>query len=99
MLRSTCEFEISRVSGLGGRPMSWLGKILTFLVLIGACVWAFFTIQAFVTRTNWQARAAELEKRLKESEDARQKEYRESQSNQDALVRLYKAEKSLSDDL
>ena len=79
--------------------MSWLGKILTFLVLIAACVWAFFTIQAYVTRTNWQARAAELEKRLKESEDARQKEYREGQSNLDAMVRLYKAEKSLSDDL
>lgn len=78
--------------------MSWLGKILTFLVLIGACVWAFFTVQVYVTRTNWKTRADAFEKAFKESEEARQKEYRESQANRDALVRLYAAEKSLSDD-
>lgn len=79
--------------------MSWLGKILTFLVLIGACVWAFFTVQAFATRTNWQARAVAYEKAFKDSEEARQKEYRQSQADRDALVRLYAAEKSLVDDL
>ena len=79
--------------------MSWLGKILTFLVLIGACVWAFFTVQAFATRTNWQARAVAYEKAFKESEEARQKEYRDNQAGRDALARLYAAEKSLADDL
>ena len=79
--------------------MSWLGKILTFLVLIGACVWAFFTVQAFATRTNWKARADAYEKAFKDSEEARQKEYRQSQADRDALVRLYAAEKSLVDDL
>ena len=79
--------------------MSWLGKILTFLVLIGACVWAFFTVQVYATRTNWKARADAYEKAFKESEEARQKEARDNQSGRDALARLYAAEKSLADDL
>lgn len=79
--------------------MSWLGKILTFLVLIGACVWAFFTVQVYATRTNWKARADAYEKAFKESEEARQKEARDNAAGRDALARLYAAEKSLSDDL
>ncbi|HSQ58310.1 MAG TPA: hypothetical protein VLM40_21495 [Gemmata sp.] len=37
--------------------MTWLGKILTFVVMIGAVVWAYFTAQAFVTRVNWKTEA------------------------------------------
>ena len=79
--------------------MSWLGKILTFLVLIAACVWAFLTVQAFATRTNWKVRADAYEKAFKESEDARQREYRDNQVTRDALARLTAAEKSRADDL
>jgi hypothetical protein len=79
--------------------MSWFGKILTFLVLIGACVWAYFTANVYATRTNWKARADAYEKAFKESEDARQKEARDNQSGREALTRLYAAEKSRADDL
>ena len=48
--------------------MTWFGKILTFVVLIGSCVWAYFTVNAYVTRTNWKVRADNFEKAYKESE-------------------------------
>ncbi len=79
--------------------MSWLGKILTFLVLVAACVWVFFTVQAYATRTNWKVRADAYEKAFKESEDARQKEYRDNQAARDALARVNAAERSRADDL
>jgi hypothetical protein len=79
--------------------MSWIGKIMAFLVLIGACVWAYFTVAVYVTRTNWKVRADGYEKAFKESEDARQKEYRDFQANREALVRMVAAEKSRADDL
>jgi hypothetical protein len=34
--------------------MTWLGKILTFVVMIGTVVWAYFTVQSYVTRVNWK---------------------------------------------
>jgi hypothetical protein len=34
--------------------MTWLGKILTFVVMLGAVVWAYFTVQSYVTRVNWK---------------------------------------------
>ncbi|QJW96269.1 hypothetical protein [Frigoriglobus tundricola] len=79
--------------------MSWLGKILTFLVLVAACVWVFFTVQAYATRTNWKVRADAYEKAFKESEEARQKEYRDNQATRDALARVNAAERSRADDL
>lgn len=79
--------------------MTWLGKILTFLVLIGAVVWAYLTVNAFVTRNNWKARADGFEKAFKESEAARQEDFRAAQVNREALARLYAAEKSRGDDL
>ena len=79
--------------------MSMFGKILTFLVLIAACVWAYFTVSAYVTRTNWKVRADNYEKAFKESEAARDKEHREFQANKEALVRLYAAEKGRGDGL
>ena len=78
--------------------MSVLGKILTFLVLIGALVWAYFTVNVYVTRTNWKVRADNYKKAFEESEAAREKEFRAFQSDREALVRLYAAEKSRADD-
>ena len=34
--------------------MTWLGKILTIVVMLGAVVWAYFTVQSYVTRVNWK---------------------------------------------
>jgi hypothetical protein len=79
--------------------MSWFGKILTFLVLIGAIVWMSFTVNVYVTRTNWKVRADSFEKAFKESEAAREREFRDNQANREAVVRMYAAEKSRADDL
>lgn len=79
--------------------MSLLGKILTFVVLIAACVWAYFTVNAYATRTNWKVRADAYEKAFKESEAARDKEFREYQANKEALVRMHAAEQSRANGL
>jgi hypothetical protein len=79
--------------------MSTFGKILTFLVFIGALVWAYFTVNVYATRTNWKVRADNFEKSFRESEAARDKEYREFEANKAALVRLYQTEKTRADDL
>ena len=78
--------------------MSWLGKILAFLVLIGTVVWAAFTVNAYATRTNWKVRADAYEKAFKESEAAREKEFRDNQASREWVLRMYTAEKSRADD-
>jgi hypothetical protein len=78
--------------------MSWLGKILTFLVFIGAVVWAYFTVSVYATRTNWKVRADTYEKAFKESEANREKESRDNQVALEALKRLYAAEKTRSEE-
>jgi hypothetical protein len=67
--------------------MTWLGKILTFVVMVMAVVTMFFTAQAFVTRTAWQARADDATAKLKQSEDLRRQEERRHQAEVDALRR------------
>jgi hypothetical protein len=79
--------------------MSWLGRILTFLVFIGAVIWAYFTVNVYVTRTNWKVRADAFEQAKKESEANREREMRDNQANREALVRMYAAEKSRGDEL
>jgi len=74
--------------------MSWFGKILTFVVLIASFIWAYFTVNAYATRTNWKVRADAYEKAFRESEDARQREFRDFQSSREALVRMRDAEKT-----
>ena len=78
--------------------MSVFGKILTFLVLIAACVWAYFTVTVYVTRTNWKARADNYAQALKDSEREREKEANEFRAAKEHLTRLYAAEKSRADD-
>jgi hypothetical protein len=79
--------------------MSWIGKILTFIVLIGAVVWMYFTVSTYAGRTNWKARADAFEKAAKESEANREREMRDNQLAREALVRLYRAEKERADQL
>lgn len=68
--------------------MTWLGKILAFVVMIGAGVWAYFTVQAYVTRTNWKAELERYKTALAQSESARRTEAARHQSGEDALKRL-----------
>lgn len=79
--------------------MSWFGKILTFLVFIGAGVWAYFSAAAFVTRTNWQVRADQYKKAFEDSEKFREKEARASAAALAALNQLYDAEKKRVEEL
>lgn len=77
--------------------MSWLGKIMTWLVLIGSVVWGYFTVNAYVTRVNWKTRADTYEKAFKESEAAREKEFRDNQLARAAAMRMYVAERDRAD--
>jgi hypothetical protein len=79
--------------------MSWFGKILTFLVFIGAGVWAYFAAAAFVTRTNWQVRADQYKKAFEDSEKFREKEARANAAALAALNQLYDAEKKRVEEL
>jgi hypothetical protein len=54
--------------------MTWLGKILTIVIFVGALVWAYFTIQSHVLATNWKVerdryKAAYDEARAKRQDD------------------------------
>lgn len=79
--------------------MSWLGKILAFLVLIGSVVWAAFTVNAYATRTNWKARADAYEKAYRDSEENRKKEARDYAAGREAAVRMATVAQSRADDL
>lgn len=79
--------------------MSWLGKILTFLVLIASLVWVYFTVTTYVTRTNWKARADSYEKALKDSEAARLSEQKTLEGEVAKMARLLKAEQDRATEL
>ena len=79
--------------------MSWLGKILTFLVLIASVVWAALTVSAYVTRTNWKVRADTYQAALKQSEDNRIAEQRKWEAEKAQLVSILEKEKGTTTDL
>lgn len=79
--------------------MSWLGKIMAFLVLIASVVWMALTVNVYVARTNWKARADATEKALKESEANRRTELNETRAEVQRLERLLAAERSRTADL
>lgn len=79
--------------------MSWLGKILAFLVLVGSVVWAAFTVNVYATRTNWKARADAYEKAYRDSEENRKKEARDYAAGREAAVRMAAVAQGRADDL
>jgi hypothetical protein len=79
--------------------MSWLGKILTFVVFLGACVWAYFTVNVYVTRTNWKAETEKYKKAYQDAIAAREKDHREAQAEKEAYARMYAAELNRADGL
>jgi hypothetical protein len=75
--------------------MTWLGKILTFVVMVGTVVWGYLTVQAYVTRVNWKT---ELEReRVAHRETAKRVEsdYRLFKAREDALIRANSEQKAL----
>ena len=55
--------------------MTWLGKILTIVIFLGALVWAFFTVQNYVLRTNWKTEYDKYKAAYKEASTKRQEDY------------------------
>jgi len=67
--------------------MTWLGKILTFVIFVGALVWAYFTVQAYVARTNWKVERDRYKAAYDEARNRRQDDYNRSLAVEDALRR------------
>ena len=79
--------------------MTWFGKILTILVLIGVAVWAYLTVQAYVTRTNWKTEAEKYKELYRKAVAAREDEYNRNRSSEDAQRRLLATEQRKSEGL
>jgi hypothetical protein len=67
--------------------MTWLGKILTIVVMLGALVWAYLTIQAFVLRTNWKVERDKYKAAYEEAKAKRQDDYNRYLAGEEALRR------------
>lgn len=68
--------------------MTWLGKILTFVVMLAAVVWMYFTVQAYATRTNWKVEYEKLKEASVKSAAAQTAVVNLHQTEEDALRRL-----------
>lgn len=75
--------------------MTWLGKILTMVVLLVSLVGVWMTALAWSTRTNWKTSSDKYSAALKESETERKREYDASQARvADLTAQLAEAKKS-----
>ena len=79
--------------------MTWLGKILTFLVLIAAVATMWFVATVYVTRTNWKNQADMYKTALAEAHKAREAEYKVYMAENDALRRQIATEQEKSSGL
>lgn len=79
--------------------MTWLGKILTFVVMIAAVAWMYFTVQAYVTRTNWKTALEGWQDSYNKLSKARDIEVERNRANEDHLRRLIENEKTRSEGL
>src|SRR6186997_1428344 len=77
--------------------MTWLGKILTFLIFLGALVWAYFTVQTFVLRTNWKTEADNYKKAYNEARQKREDDVKRYYVAEDALRRQLAIEQARND--
>jgi len=72
--------------------MTWIGKILSVLVMVVALAGMWFTVSAYVARTNWKAQADTYKVAYEQAKAAVESEHRLHQSEKDALRRDYDAE-------
>jgi hypothetical protein len=79
--------------------MTWLGKILTFVVMIGVIIWMYFTVQAYATRTNWKTEYETAKANEKAATEAFIAASNRSRSSEDALKRLLVVEQTRTADL
>lgn len=76
--------------------MTWLGKILVFVVLILALAWMWLTATDYATRVNWKAQRDMYKKSFDEAVAARESDYRRHQAElESSLRKLDSAEKEL----
>ena len=59
--------------------MTWLGKILTIVVMVVSLVWVYMTALAWSTRANWKTSADKYRVALDESEELRRQEYEDTE--------------------
>jgi hypothetical protein len=79
--------------------MTWLGKILTFVVMLAAIIWMYFSVQAYATRTNWKTEYENAKANEKAATAAHAAELNRSRANEDALKRLLVNEQVRTEDL
>ena len=68
--------------------MTWLGKILTFVIFLTALVWVYFTIQNYVLRTNWKVERDRYKAAYDELRTRRDDEYKRHLESEEELRRL-----------
>lgn len=67
--------------------MTWLGKILTIVIFLGALVWAFFTVQNYVLRTNWRTEYEKYKAAYKDASAKRQEDENRHRAAEELLRR------------
>jgi hypothetical protein len=76
--------------------MTWLGKILVFVVMLMALAWVWLTATDYTTRVNWKAQRDTYEKGFKEAVAARDSDHRRHQAE---LASLYQKTESVEKEL
>jgi len=68
--------------------MTWLGKILTIVIFLGALVWAYFTVQNYVLRTNWKVERDRYKDAYDKMRAARDEDHKRHIATEEELRRL-----------
>ena len=76
--------------------MTWLGKILVFVVMLMALAWVWLTATDYTTRVNWKAQRDAYKKGFDEAVAARDSDYKRHQAE---LAALNQKSESLEKDL
>jgi hypothetical protein len=74
--------------------MTWLGKILTILVFLGALVWIFLNVQSYALSTNWKNEYDRWRGAYKDAQAKREDDYRARTTAEDALIRQLNHERN-----
>src|SRR5437764_6968769 len=67
--------------------MTWLGKILVFVVMLLALAWVWLTATDYSTRVNWKAQRDVYKKSFEEAVAARESDYRRHQAELESSYR------------
>jgi len=79
--------------------MTWLGKILTIVIFIGALVWGYLTIQSHVLATNWKFERDRYKAAYDEARAKRQDDSNRHLAAEDILRRQIAIERARNDSL